>query len=227
MFLFKLRYFQYYFMQKIFIFFLCFSPYFLYAFDVHILPHNLLLKIEKKHGTFAKNRFVAYNNLILQVKDKNVYQKLEAINSFYNRVPFKSDINNWKQKDYWATPLEFLAKDKGDCEDYVIAKMFALKNLGVSSDKLFMTYVRSSRFKAPHMVLTYFKTPSSEPLILDNINFKVLPASKRTDLTPIYNFNGSFLRLASKKGSGKSVKIHQKTHKKWDTLIQAIKRNKI
>lgn len=36
--------------------------------------------------------------------------------------------------DYWATPYEFLARDKGDCEDYVIAKYFALLHLGIKKN---------------------------------------------------------------------------------------------
>jgi predicted transglutaminase-like cysteine proteinase len=115
----------------------------------------------------------------------------------------------------------------GDCEDYVISKYFALRDLGVDSQKLYFSYVKSRRFKAPHMVLTYFKTPRSIPLVLDNNNFKIFPANKRKDLIPIYNFNGESLYLAKKKGQqGKKVKKN-KAHKKWDKLLNDIKNNKI
>ena len=67
------------------------------------------------------------------------------------------------------------------------------------------------------MVLTYFKTPRSEPLILDNNNRKIFPASLRKDLTPIYNFNGEVLQAEKKK----------KTHKKWDQLKLNMQRKKI
>ncbi len=76
------------------------------------------------------------------------------------------------------------------------------------------------------MVLTYFETPRSEPLILDNNNRKIFPASKRKDLTPIYNFNGESLYKAGKKGTGKKLK-NKKTHKKWDELKLNMKRKKI
>ncbi|HIC44890.1 MAG TPA: transglutaminase [Sulfurimonas sp.] len=212
-------------MKQFFIFFLII--YLSQGFNAAEISAGIIEKIQKKYGVFAKNRFLAYNEMILSLKHKSEKEKLDEVNEFYNNVPYKSDIKNWKQKDYWATPIELLAKDKGDCEDYVIAKLFALKSLGIDSNKLFMTYVKSSRFKAPHMVLTYFETPSSQPLILDNTNFKVLPASRRTDLTPIYNFNGDSLFQARKKGKGKKVKIHPKTHKKWDNLINRIQRNQL
>ena len=43
------------------------------------------------------------------------------------------------------------------------------------------------------MILSYFETPSSEPLILDSIRKIIFPASQRTDLKPIYNFNPDIL----------------------------------
>ncbi len=77
------------------------------------------------------------------------------------------------------------------------------------------------------MVLTYFKTPKSIPLVLDNYNLKIFPADKRRDLIPVYNFNGDSLYLAKKRGQqGKAVKS-KKTHKKWDILVKNIKRNKL
>jgi len=71
------------------------------------------------------------------------------------------------------------------------------------------------------MVLTYFKTPRSEPLVLDNLNFKVFPASKRKDLIPVYNFNPS----ASDKLP--NAKKRSKSHTKWDQLKLNMKREKI
>jgi predicted transglutaminase-like cysteine proteinase len=190
-----------------------------------LLSNHTISRAEKKYGEFARNRFLAYNTLLKEAQNKPLHNQLSMVNDFFNDVPYLSDKKNWQKKDYWATPIEFLGKDKGDCEDYVIAKLFALKALGISTDKLFMTYVRSSRFKQPHMVLTYFETPQSEPLILDNTNFKVFPASQRQDLSPIYNFNGYALYIAKAKGKGKKVNINQKTHQKWNQLIQRMQRN--
>ena len=167
-----------------------------------------LAKITKKYKMFAKKRFYYLQVTLDGVKGKSDLEKLNAVNEFYNEVRYSSDLKTYNKKDYWATPLEFLGKDMGDCEDYVISKYFALRYLGVDSKKLFFTYVRSTKFKAPHMVLTYFKTPRSEPLILDNNNRRIFPASKRKDLIPIYNFKGESLYKAAKSGTGK--KLEQK-----------------
>jgi len=174
-------------------------------------------KIAKKYKVFAKKRFFFLQQTLDEVQDGTDLEKLEAVNEFFNNVRYKSDMKVYGKKDYWATPWEFLGKDMGDCEDFVISKYFALKYLGIEPKKMFFTYVRSTKFKQPHMVLTYFKTPRSEPLILDNNNRRIFPASKRKDLTPIYNFNGEVLQKGKKK----------KSHKKWDQLKLNMQRKKI
>ena len=196
------------------------------SFAKPYVEEELLHRITLKYKTFAKKRFFYLQKNLDRVKSGTDLEKLEAVNKFYNEVPYSSDMKVYRKKDYWATPWEFLGKDRGDCEDYVISKYFALIYLGVDSKKLFFTYVRSTKFKAAHMVLTYFKTPRSEPLILDSNNRKIFPASKRKDLTPIYNFNGESLYRAASKGSGKKVKS-KKAHKKWDQLKLNMKRKKI
>jgi len=187
---------------------------------------SLMKKITAKYKKFAKKRFFYLQKTLDSVMDADDMKKLTAVNDYYNNVRYAPDIKVYKKSDYWATPWEFLGKDRGDCEDYVISKYFALIYLGVDPKKLFFTYVKSKKFKAAHMVLTYFKTPRSEPLVLDNYNLKIFPASKRKDLIPIYNFNGTSLYKARSKGTGKKVK-NQKTHKKWDQLQTNMKKKKI
>ena len=187
--------------------------------DKPYVDKQLMNKIGKKYNMFAKKRFFFLQRTLDSVKNKSDLEKLEAVNTFFNKVRYASDMKIYKKRDYWATPWEFLGKDRGDCEDYVISKYFALKYLGVDYRKLFFTYVRSTKFKQPHMVLTYFKTPRSEPLILDNNNRRIFPASKRKDLIPIHNFNGDVLNKIGKK--------NKKSHKKWDQLQLNMKRKKI
>jgi predicted transglutaminase-like cysteine proteinase len=183
----------------------------------------LLKKITKKYNIYAMKRFEYLQTILDKTKTAPDMIKLIEVNNYFNKVSYKSDIQLYKKDDYWATPWQFLGKDAGDCEDYVISKYFALIYMGVSPKKLFFTYVKSTKFKGAHMVLTYFKTPRSEPLVLDNNNNKVLPASKRKDLTPIYNFNGFSLERAKKRNGGKT----NKSHKKWDRLLYNMKRNVI
>ncbi len=188
---------------------------------------TLIEKVNTKYGKFAKNRFLYLNKTMQGLRNKSEHEQLEGINNFFNDVRYSSDLKLYGKKDYWATPWEFLGRDLGDCEDYVIAKYFALKALGIDPKKLYFSYVKSRRFKGTHMVLTYFETPKSIPLVLDNTNFKIFPANQRRDLIPIYNFNGDSLYLAKQKGEQGKKLTSQKTHKKWDQLLQDIKRNKL
>lgn len=119
-------------------------------------------------------------------------QRLQEINDFFNRrVDFRDDAVTWGVPDYWASPLETLDRRAGDCEDYAIAKYFSLAAAGVPTARLRMVYVRARMQgqSLAHMVLAYHAQPGAEPLILDNLRPEVLPASQRSDLTPVFSFN--------------------------------------
>ncbi len=116
-------------------------------------------------------------------------EALQAVNSYFNRIPFLSDAVHWSVEDYWATPAETVASNGGDCEDYSIAKYFLLKEAGVPIERLRITYVKALKLNQAHMVLAYYSAPGSEPLILDNLEDRVRPASDRPDLVPVYSFN--------------------------------------
>jgi predicted transglutaminase-like cysteine proteinase len=120
--------------------------------------------------------------------------KLARVNQWWNlRLRFDTDQNIWKQADYWATPLESLATGAGDCEDFSIAKYVSLLALGIPEAKLRLVYVkaRTGGVSQAHMVLAYYATPEAEPLILDNLQGAVVPASQRPDLAPIFSFNAA------------------------------------
>jgi predicted transglutaminase-like cysteine proteinase len=146
-------------------------------------------------------------------------EKLEKVNDFFNQMEFVDDIIHWKVEDYWATPIEFLGTQAGDCEDFTIAKYFTLKAMGINEEKLNLTYVKALTYNVHHMVLAYYSSPESEPLILDNIVKIVKPASERTDLLPIYSFNGTGLWLAKQRGRGKLAGSSSRL-KRWQDLVQ-------
>lgn len=116
-------------------------------------------------------------------------EALQMVNSYFNRIPFVADSTHWSAEDYWATPAETVGSNGGDCEDYSIAKYFLLKEAGIPIDRLRITYVKATKLNQAHMVLAYYAAPGSEPLILDNLEDRVRPASDRPDLVPVYSFN--------------------------------------
>ncbi|MDD2267394.1 transglutaminase-like cysteine peptidase [Sulfuricurvum sp.] len=183
------------------------------------IAQTLLNKIEKEYGPFAVRRAAALVQMMNEAKDLSEMEKLEKVNEFFNQTPYASDKDVWGVSDYWATRLEFIGKDRGDCEDYVIAKYFTLKELGVPTSKLYMTYAKSLRYKTAHLVLTYYEKPRAMPLVLDNYNFRILPASMRDDLVPIYSFSGDELFNAKQAQIGKIVPAAAQQTRPWDELI--------
>ena len=171
---------------------------------VQIAP-EVIAGIAKEYGASATLRIDQWQRMMEFAHDLEEDVKLKMVNDFFNRLSFVEDRRNWGVDDYWATPLEFLAKNAGDCEDFSIAKYFTLVAIGVPEDRLRMTYVTVLGVNQSHMVLTYFMSPRATPLVLDNLNPGILSATQRQDLLPVYSFNGSGVWLGKSAGSVKHI----------------------
>lgn len=170
------------------------------------LSEKVVAGAERKYGQDARTRLLEWSRLIVDNRDKPEIQKLRLVNDFFNRIPYVSDSQHWKVDDYWATPVETLASNGADCEDFAIGKYFTLLALGVNINKLKITYVKASSYNPinrSHMVLTYYASPRAVPLVLDNLVAEIKPATQRRDLTPVYAFNGDGLWLTREKGLGR------------------------
>jgi len=173
------------------------------------MGEKTLNNVERNFGEPARERVAQWQRLMLDSRANQDFtdaKHMRAANDFFNLVEWVTDLEHWGTEDYWATPIETLATDGGDCEDFSIGKYFSLKDVGVHTDNLRITYVKSLEYNQAHMVLAYYSSPDAEPLILDNINKTILPASQRPDLMPIYSFNGDSLWLAKSRGKKLSAK---------------------
>ncbi len=171
---------------------------------------QLVDAVGRVYGERAAKRVTTWRTEMARFKSLSEKQKLTQVNRFFNQLNFVNDDRLWGKNDYWATPLEFLGSNAGDCEDFTIAKYFSLLELGVSDKKLRLVYVKAITLNQFHMVLAYYSTPSAEPVILDNINPEIKTASSRRDLLPIYSFNGRNLWLMKSKNgqlAGKSSRL--------------------
>jgi predicted transglutaminase-like cysteine proteinase len=167
------------------------------------LDERVYQYIEEKYDRPARERVENWQSLMQETNlqpQLTDAEKTRAANDFFNQVRWISDLEHWQVEDYWATPIETLATNGGDCEDFSIGKYFTLNETGVDNEKIRITYVKALEYNQAHMVLAYYPSPDAEPLILDNINKTILPASQRTDLLPIYSFNGEGLWLAKARG---------------------------
>ncbi len=187
---------------------------FLVIFSVMILMAGLLIadstdkyaqlakKVSRQYGADAEKRIISWRNTVDSVRNGTDLEKLIAVNNFFNQMDFVDDIDHWGKEDYWATPIEFLGTRGGDCEDFTIAKYFSLRELGVPDEKLRLVYVKALTLDQHHMVLAYYHKPTAIPVLLDNLDKALKPASKRRDLLPIYSFNAKNLWLSKEKGRG-------------------------
>lgn len=157
----------------------------------------------RRFGAQAGNAMRDWQKALSDSAAAGEMEKLRFINAYINgRVTFVDDQTAWQVNDYWATPLESLGRAQGDCEDYTIAKYFSLKYLGVPVSKLRLTYARAriggpaSTITQAHMVLAYYSSPDAEPLILDNLISEIRPASRRSDLAPVFSFNSEGVWMA-------------------------------
>lgn len=169
--------------------------------------NRILQSSEKRYGSLEQSRprILAWQALIRDSAALPEREQIDAINRFFNQqLQFSDDTWVWQQEDYWATPIESLVKGAGDCEDYALAKYFTLRRLGVPSERLRITYVKALSVNQAHMVLSYYATPTADPLVLDNLVPVIKPASQRRDLIPVYAFNAEGLYLPGAGGGKRS-----------------------
>ena len=157
---------------------------------------------QTRFGGGGRQRVEQWVAMLETAKDKPSAAKLMVVNDYFNRtIGFSDDEIVWGESDYWATPLETIGRQAGDCEDFSIAKYMSLLALGVPVDQLRLVYVKATILgrRQAHMVVAYYPTPVSDPLILDNISAEILPASRRKDLTPVFSFNSAGLWLGGER----------------------------
>ncbi len=201
---------------------------------VALIPGNALdlnrLQLAFRALGGNQGAFNEWNLLMQTPADESIEMRLQKVNDFFNRkLIYFEDQEIWGVPDYWATPMESLSKGKADCEDYVIAKYFALRNLNIPDSQLRLIYVKariggpSSKIQQAHMVLAYYPPGNAEPQVLDNLISEIRPASKRPDLSPIFSFNsqGVFAGTAATAtlGTGGTSRLSR-----WQDLLERARR---
>jgi len=112
--------------------------------------------------------------------------KLRQINGFINKWQKASDQDIYQQKDYWATPLEFIING-GDSEDFAIMKYVSLKELGISPDAMRIVVTNDVLRGVTHTILTV--KLNTKTYILDSQNNTVLEQEFVKYYVPFYSVN--------------------------------------
>lgn len=143
-----------------------------------------------------------WSKLVKEVDGQDAMGKLKAVNKFFNLWPYRLDAANYGVSDYWATPMEFLKKS-GDCEDYAIAKFYALQEFGFSTDSMRIVAVKDYIRGIGHAILVVYT--DSGAYVLDNQTNMVLSHARYKHYIPQYSVNEKFrwMHVPTKKRFGK------------------------
>lgn len=139
-------------------------------------------------GACTTSLLKQWRSIIVAATPLSPHEKIRAVNDFFNRWPYKQDRELYGVPEYWATPKEFMSRS-GDCEDYAIAKYFALRSLGFTEDSLRVVVLRDRIRGIGHAVLAVYL--EDEILILDSLSNLIFPHSRYKHYLPQVSMNES------------------------------------
>ncbi|MEE4184166.1 MAG: transglutaminase-like cysteine peptidase [Gammaproteobacteria bacterium] len=113
-------------------------------------------------------------------------EQLAAVNRFANEQKYVLDIENYGLEDYWAAPELFL-ENGGDCEDYVIVKLFSLRWLGWPLADMRLVVVQDTNLRMAHAVLAV--ADAADVWILDNLVSRIVPERTIVHYAPVYSIS--------------------------------------
>lgn len=133
--------------------------------------------------SFAKKM----QTLLPKLKSASSFQQLSQINSSINQaITYRDDVKAFGKSDYWATPAELALRGAGDCEDFAIAKYWALRALGYDQSQLQLIVLKDTRRNLYHAVLAVHESGST--FILDNLSNNIAEQSAFPNYMPIFSF---------------------------------------
>ncbi len=115
--------------------------------------------------------------------------KAKAVNTLINRWPYRMDMDVWGLMDYWAAPVDFFQKS-GDCEDFAIAKYFALRALGIPASQMRIVVLKDTLRNLDHAVTVIYA--DGEAWVLDSLSNTVLPHKRFSHYRPQFSVNEEF-----------------------------------
>lgn len=130
----------------------------------------------------------AWKGEVQELKTASKRNTIIAVNEHFNKkIKYRIDQKVWGKSDYWATPIETAAKGYGDCDDYAIAKYFALKELGFDERNMRLVVLKDKKKNEIHAVLAVKE--SGKYYILDNQLSNATPDYQISYYEPIYSIN--------------------------------------
>jgi predicted transglutaminase-like cysteine proteinase len=151
------------------------------------------------------------------------------VNLMLNGLRYAADAQTTGQEDHWDTPLEFIGRGVGDCEDFAIAKYFMLLEAGIAPELVrlaFVFYTGDAKLlgapagpKRTHVVvLQYQHIGDRDPLVLDAVP-QIVPLSEREDLHLVFEFGADGNHTAAVSESVVSSRAIGRMMAKWGEVL--------
>ena len=138
------------------------------------------------HAACGSNVLTSWRQIILSARRLSRPGQLDEVNRFFNRWPYKEDPEIYGRSEYWASPAEFMTRS-GDCEDFSIAKFFALRELGLGNDEMRVVILFDKIRNIGHAVLVVYQ--DGDALVLDSLSDMILSHRKYRHYVPQYSMN--------------------------------------
>lgn len=137
-------------------------------------------------STTCRTRLGLLQETVAAIADAPIAKKVDAVNLAVNKLlRYDTDADIYGTLDHWATPVETLTTGRGDCEDYALLKLAALRSAGLPAESLALVVVRDAKRNFFHAVLAVSTT--SQTYILDNLRDTVLPDSALPQYQALYS----------------------------------------
>ena len=153
---------------------------------------SVLEKERKNPGYVANRQFPgqgAWKDIKAKLSGMSPLEQVKAVNVLINRWPYRTDMDVWGVMDYWETPAEFFQKS-GDCEDFAIAKYFALRDLGFPASQMRIVVLKDTLRNLDHAVTAVYL--NGDAWILDNLSNAVLSHKRLSHYRPQFSVNEEY-----------------------------------
>jgi hypothetical protein len=88
--------------------------------------------------------YQAWLSKLDDAKNHSLLDKANEVNDLVNNsVTWVDDSITYHQSEYWASGVETILQGVGDCEDFAIAKLYALDYLNVPENRMYILSVAS------------------------------------------------------------------------------------
>jgi predicted transglutaminase-like cysteine proteinase len=149
--------------------------------------HAILVHCRERAATCppAATRFLA---VLDRAQAREGGARIAEINRTVNLdIKPVDDMTQYGVEDLWATPLMTFKSNSGDCEDYAIAKYFALHELGIALGDLRLIIARDSTTHQDHAVTAV--RYDGRWNILDNRTLDIRVDTNLGDLNPRFSID--------------------------------------